>query len=141
MRVPALELHRRVWLTIEVDPVVVDLVHRLRAAGMGVHLATNQHEHRGAHMRTVLGYDELFDSSWYSWEVGAAKPDPAYFRAVLDGIGARAEDCLFVDDRDPNVRAAREVGLRAEQWTTSEGHHALADLLAQHGVVAPGWAP
>ena len=63
VRVPALELHRRVWLTIEVDPVVVDLVHRLRAAGLGVHLATNQHEHRGAHMRTVLGYDELFDSS------------------------------------------------------------------------------
>ncbi|GAB3833458.1 hypothetical protein [Kribbella italica] len=45
----------------------------------GVHLATNQECYRGAHMRTVLGYDDLFDVSCYSYDLGVAKPDPEFF--------------------------------------------------------------
>ncbi|MBJ7359871.1 HAD-IA family hydrolase [Nocardioides sp.] len=135
VRTPLLELHRQVWLTIEVDPVVVDLVRGLRSAGHAVHLATNQHQHRAAYMRDELGYDELFDSCWYSCEVGAAKPSPDYFTAVLAGLGATAGECLLVDDSRPNIDTARGLGMEAEQWTTRDGHEALRKALARHGLL------
>jgi putative hydrolase of the HAD superfamily len=134
VRTPFLELHRQVWLTIEVDQEVLAVVRRLREAGTAVHLATNQHVHRAAYMRDELGYGEHFDSCWYSCEVGAAKPDPAYFRAVLDGIGAEPGECLLVDDSARNVATALDLGMGAERWTTRDGHPALRKALARWGL-------
>jgi putative hydrolase of the HAD superfamily len=139
IRTPLLELHRQVWLTIEVDDEVLALVRRLREAGTAVHLATNQHRHRAAYMRDVLRYDDEFDSCWYSYEVGAAKPSPQFFTAVLAGVGARPDECLLVDDSSPNVDTARALGMSAEQWTTGDGLESLRKALARYEVRGAEW--
>lgn len=128
------ELYRRLWHDITVSPESLDLVARLRRAGYAVHLATNQHRQRGEHMRTSLGFDELFDESFYSWELGTKKPETSYFELALQRIGAGPAEVLFVDDMEVNVEAARAVGLHAEHWHLDRGHEALEGLLAQHGV-------
>jgi putative hydrolase of the HAD superfamily len=129
------EVFEAVWLAIEVDPTSRALVDELRAAGVGVHLGTNQERHRAAHMRTVLGYDHLFDVSCYSCDLGAAKPEPAYFERAVALLGDQAAGVLFVDDRADNVEAARSVGLRAEQWHLDDGHDRLRAVLHDHGVL------
>lgn len=48
-----------------------------------------------------------------SFEVGAAKPDPAHFFAALARAGARPEDALYADDRPELVEAARTLGIEA----------------------------
>ena len=65
----------------------LDLVRALRRGGYGVHLGTNQESYRAAHMREVLGYDGLFDVSCYSCELGAAKPDLAFFTEAAGASG------------------------------------------------------
>ena len=85
-------------------------------------------------MRTALGFDRLFDESFYSWELGTKKPEPTYFELALERIGAEPAQVLFVDDMEVNVEAARGVGLNAEHWHLDRGHEALTDLLARHGV-------
>lgn len=120
------------WLDIVVDERSRVLVHDLRRRGLGVHLATNQNPERRDHMRDVLGYDDLFDQSFYSCELGAAKPDPAYFSLVLDRLGAQAGEVLFVDDSVANVDGARGVGLLAEHWHLDQGHDRLDHLMARH---------
>lgn len=126
--------YEAVWNAIEVAPQSVDLVHRLRAAGYGVHLGTNQEQHRAAYMRSVLGYDALFDVSCYSCDLGAVKPERAYFERALDRIGAPADQVLFIDDHAPNVAGARAAGLAAEHWDLTRGLPELWTLLAGHGV-------
>jgi putative hydrolase of the HAD superfamily len=133
---PLEEVHRAIWLRIEPVEQTIALVSVLRRNGYGVHLATNQDRHRAAHMREVLGYDALFDVSCYSWELGARKPDPAFFAEAARRIGAQPAAILFIDDSARNVDAARDAGLAAEQWTFGSGHDALLDLLAKHGVSA-----
>jgi len=133
---PPEEVHRAIWLRIEPVEQTVALVSALRRKGYGVHLATNQDRHRAAHMREVLGYDALFDVSCYSWELGARKPDAAFFAEAARRIGAQPAAILFIDDSARNVDAARDAGLAAEQWTFANGHDALLDLLAKHGVSA-----
>jgi putative hydrolase of the HAD superfamily len=131
---PVAEVFRDVWLHIEPAAAVFALVAALRERGYGVHLGTNQERYRAAHMREVLGYDALFDVSCYSWELGAAKPDPAFFTAAARLIGAAPAAILFIDDTGPNIAAARAAGYAAEQWCLDDGHDALLELLAGHGV-------
>lgn len=124
----------RVWLTIEPVAETRELVEALRSEGVRCYLATNQDEHRGRHMHENLGYAELFDDCFYSYELGVAKPDPAYFSAVIDRLGLPEDEVLFVDDSSANVEAARSVGLRAETWHVDEGVDALEAHLRRHGL-------
>ena len=124
----------RVWLTIEPVAETRELVSALRTAGVRCYLATNQDEHRGRHMHENLGYAELFDDTFYSFELRVAKPDPSYFRAVLARLGLPAGEVLFVDDNAANVESARRVGLLAEQWHVDDGVDALRALLRGHGL-------
>jgi putative hydrolase of the HAD superfamily len=126
------EVYAAAWERIAVAASTVPLVESLRARGLGVHLATNQNPERAAYMRRALGYGELFDSCFYSCEIGAAKPEAAYFEHALAALGAPAGAVLFIDDAERNVEGARSVGLRAERWHLSEGEAALSALLSAH---------
>ncbi|QIG44408.1 HAD-IA family hydrolase [Nocardioides anomalus] len=137
------DLRPAVWHSIGLVPQTIALVRELRAAGYGVHLGSNQEQHRAAFMRTVLGYDQVFDVSCYSCDLGVTKPDPAFFTEAAARIGAAPETILFVDDTEANVHGARAAGLAAEHWWLRLGRPdrdlpRLVDLLARHGVRAAG---
>jgi putative hydrolase of the HAD superfamily len=124
----------RVWLTIVPQDGVRELVSALRAEGVRCYLATNQTEHRGRYMAENLGYADLLDGAFWSYELGLAKPDPAYFRAVVEQLGLEAHEVLFVDDSARNVEAARSVGMAAEHWHVDQGLPALRELLRSHAL-------
>lgn len=135
VRVPAGDVYRDVWHRVELVGETFALVRALRETGYGVHLGTNQERHRSAYMREELGYDEFFDVSCYSCDLGVAKPDPAFFAEAARRIGTAPRSILFVDDSSPNVEGARAAGFEAEQWSYEQGTDALLLLLAAHGVV------
>ena len=118
------------WRRATPDPPAWRLVRDLRAAGYLTVLATNQHEERREWMRTALGYDGLCDVDAYSCLLGAAKPDPVYFRAALEMAGVGAGEALFVDDSAENIVAAAALGLRTLHHPTDAGGRVL-----RHGVV------
>ncbi len=132
-------LHDRaleVWLTIVPQEEVRALVAQLRAAGTACYLATNQTEHRGRHMAENLGYDDLLDGAFWSYQLGLAKPDPGYFTTIVDRLGLAPAEVLLVDDAARNVEAAREAGLAAVHWHVDDGLPALRERLRGHGVPA-----
>jgi putative hydrolase of the HAD superfamily len=123
-----------VWLTIEQVPGTHELVRRVRDGGVRCCLATNQDVARADVMRRLLGYDDLLDHLFFSYDLGAAKPDPAYFETVLGRLGVDAGSVLFVDDSPRNVESARALGLAAETWSHEAGLPALEAVLASYGV-------
>jgi FMN phosphatase YigB (HAD superfamily) len=122
------------WHAIEVHADVLDGVRELAGRGVLRALTTNQNPPRAAWMRANLPYDELFDAQFYSCEIGLAKPDPAYFHHVLETLGVRAEDALFLDDTLANVESAARLGLRAELFARDAGRPELDRILALHGL-------
>ena len=66
------------------------------------------------------GIWRYFDAHVFSTDVGALKPDPAMYARILALLGARAEDCLFVDDLPRNLRGAEKAGMRAVQMARTE---------------------
>lgn len=78
-----------------------------------------------------------------SSRVGAAKPDPGFYRAALAALGPGADAdratyrggrVLFVDDTPANVDAARAAGLDGVRYRTPDD---LVPLLAQIAGRAP----
>jgi HAD superfamily hydrolase (TIGR01509 family) len=119
---------------IEVDPTMLGAVRGLRDLGVRCALATNQQNLRGTYMRGSLGFADVFDDQFYSWELGVAKPDLDYFRAILDKIATVPERVLFLDDREDNISGALTAGLRAELFPRDGGLDALHPILARHGL-------
>lgn len=122
------------WRQVRVEEATVAVVRELRAAGLGVHLATNQNDVRAAYLLEGLGYAELFDHCFCSCAIGATKDDPAFFAHVLAELGLPADQVLLVDDGPSYADTARAAGLRALTWELDEGVEALRRRLADHGV-------
>lgn len=55
------------------------------------------------------------DAAMISVQIGATKPDPRTFSAIVKKLRAQPEDCVFVDDRPRNILGARRFGIRAIQ--------------------------
>ena len=103
-----------VWDRYELDADALSVLASVRAAGYPCYLATNQQDYRRDRMRSVSGYDALVDGSFYSCEMGVAKPDPEFFRHIVTALARSPHSLLFLDDLAENVRAARAEGLHAE---------------------------
>jgi putative hydrolase of the HAD superfamily len=73
----------------------------------------------------------VFERSFFSFELGMNKRQPETFCAVLGALGAEPEHCLFIDNNSSNVRTAQSVGLHAIHF---ENAGQLTAALAQHGL-------
>jgi putative hydrolase of the HAD superfamily len=133
----SLETALELWTSISVETGVQEIITDLRATGIQVCLASNQESFKAAFMSTVLGYGALFDRQFYSCEIGHAKPDRAYFEAIVTATGIAPDRTLFIDDREHNVRSAREVGFVAEHFARLQGATELVRILQLHRLL-PG---
>ncbi len=71
---------------------------------------------------------DVFDVSLFSAEVGLRKPDERFYRLILERLGVEPGEAVFVDDFEPNIQAARQIGLQAIQFRNSD--QAREELLA-----------
>ena len=93
------------------------LAARFRQAGGKLGMLSNGVPEIVSRIRADREIDAFFDAVVVSYEVQLAKPEPEIYRVMLDRIGAPPADALFVDDRADNIQTARELGLRAVQFT------------------------
>lgn len=56
---------------------------------------------------------QYFDVVVASGDIGYAKPEPAAYQITADRLDVRCDECVFVDDREVFVEAARGVGMQA----------------------------
>ena len=80
-----------------------------------------------------MNIHHLFDDIVCSAEVGMAKPEAGIYTLAAERLGLNPGECVFVDDLDANVEAARQVGMQAVLFRTDKGDD-LRQLLAAVGV-------
>jgi putative hydrolase of the HAD superfamily len=108
------EIEVEIWT--HPNPGMFEWVSELRAAGIKTGLLSNMPWDLVNHVRRNCGWMEDFTFKTLSAEVSLIKPDPAIYEHTLRGLGAAALETLFVDDREPNVRAARALGMQAIEF-------------------------
>ncbi|MEV6606847.1 HAD family phosphatase [Kutzneria sp. NPDC051319] len=115
------------WLPT--DDKTVKLLDRLAGAGARLALLSNAPSSFGR-VAERQPWAERFTHLVFSADLFMAKPDVEIYAALVGKLGARAADCLFVDDRQTNVDGAVAAGLTAHLWTSADE---LADTLVRFG--------
>jgi putative hydrolase of the HAD superfamily len=114
---------------LEPRRVIIDLVKRARAAGVKTAALSNSWGTGYYDPYVGWGLDELFDAVVISDRVGLRKPDPAIYELTASKISLAPGDCLFVDDTEANLPAARELGMGTLFFTGADGEVAEIERL------------
>jgi putative hydrolase of the HAD superfamily len=118
---------------IEPNRPMIDYVAAARRRGLQTALLTNNVREWEPLWRAKLPeLDDLFEVVVDSAFVGMRKPERGIYELTLERLGGiAASDCVFVDDLDVNCQAARELGMTAIRFESSE--QALAELASALG--------
>lgn len=54
----------------------------------------------------------VFDKKIFSYEIGSLKSDEKTFKTILQQTGIIANETIFIDDNEENVKRAEEVGIK-----------------------------
>ncbi len=112
-----------------IEPTL-DLIRRLKGRyRLGLLSNTNEWHFRG-YIETVPVFP-LFDTVTLSYEVREMKPGERIYRDALAKLGVPPESCVFIDDVEENVAAARRLSMRGIRY---EGHERLMAALAELSV-------
>jgi len=115
--VPPEGLLKRMFAASLTVPVMYDMLRALRAAGIRTCLLSNSWG-PGGYPRE--DFPELFDAVVISHEVGMRKPELRIFRHAAELIGLAPDECVFIDDIEANVAAARACGMTGIWHDTPE---------------------
>jgi putative hydrolase of the HAD superfamily len=115
------ELNRwdaRLW-TVE-NPVMVDWQLAVKGRGLLTAILSNISDNVLASVEREFDWIHRFDVLVWSCQLGVVKPDPAIYRHTLAELGTQPEETLFIDDKRPNVEAARALGIQAIEYSSVE---------------------
>jgi putative hydrolase of the HAD superfamily len=98
----------------------IDYMRDLRRRGYRLAICTNNVREWEQRWRAMLPVDEIFDTVIDSAFVGTRKPEPEIYRLTLDALGVDAAAAVLIDDIEENCRAARELGMRAVWFQSTD---------------------
>jgi putative hydrolase of the HAD superfamily len=91
----------------------VALLDKLFARGVPLYCLSNMSSSTFAHLRERHSFWGVFRGIVISGDVRLMKPEPEIFQLLLQRYALPAAQTVFVDDNEPNVVAARALGLHA----------------------------
>jgi putative hydrolase of the HAD superfamily len=118
----------RMWTTE--NPAMVAWQAQLKQRGLLTAILSNMGDAVLASIEREFAWIHNFDVLVWSFQLHTAKPDPAIYRYVLEKLGTRPEETLFLDDKLANIQAAQVLGFKALLFSTVR--QLRADLIA-HG--------
>ena len=101
------------WEKIALWPIegMEDVVKKLKNNGVSVYILSNIPESiLNVDKQIIPGYN-LFDGIFYSFQHGVMKPQIEIFEKFLKYYNLKAQECIFIDDIEWNVEAAKKTGM------------------------------
>lgn len=108
------------WLhTFRENPQMAELLQSLKKQ-RPLYLLSNTNEVQYEWLQANYNVARHFEHLVLSYKVGCSKPEEEIYRLVLERSGLRAQDCLFVDDLERNVKAAARLGMNTIRFSGVE---------------------
>jgi phosphoglycolate phosphatase len=130
---PVIAAYRRHYEELDRDltfafPGIVQALNALKAAGVGLAIATNKHSRPARATLERLGILDLFQSIAGAEAVAHPKPHPDLILRVLAETGMAAEATVMIGDATVDLQMAAHANVAA--CAVAWGNHPLTDLLA-----------
>jgi FMN phosphatase YigB (HAD superfamily) len=84
-------------------------------------LVSNTNEAHFEFVRSKYRVVDYFDHHVLSYKVGSLKPDRRIFEQAIAKANRPAETLFFIDDREENIVAARQFGIKTHQFKSEAG--------------------
>jgi 2-haloacid dehalogenase len=122
--------HPRYWREIQaydqrwdeafgtIIPGTVAIHDELIAAGLKTYAITNFSWEKWITCLPRWPFLEKFDGVIISGLEELVKPDPRIYRVFCERFGYEPQQCVFVDDSEPNIVAARKFGMHGIHFTS-----------------------
>lgn len=114
----------------EAMQVSVSIMRELKALGYPVYGLSNWSAETFAMVRHRYPFLDELDDYLISGMVGHIKPGEEIYRTFLARVDRKAEECVFIDDSQPNVVTARRLGFTGILFTSAEQLRAELEALA-----------
>ncbi len=115
---------------------MADVVNRLKKKGIKCAVLSNKPHAQLLEIADVLFEDDMFDEILGHTTRFAPKPDPASMLYLIDKMGCKNDEVVFVGDSDVDIRLGKAAnvytvgvtwGFRGAEELKSEGADAIAD--------------
>ena len=106
-----------------------DWIDKLKEAGYKLYCITNFTPAGYEQCYDCISFIERFDGCVFSFREGIVKPDPEIYKTLLKRYELKAEECVFIDDTEENVRSAEKLGFAGIVFTGYEDAVARLDEL------------
>ncbi|MGO9464801.1 MAG: HAD family hydrolase [Isosphaeraceae bacterium] len=111
------------------------LIPWFKSRGYTLVLGSNTNILHSQHYRRQFAATlDHFDRMIFSHDVGVMKPAAEFYRACALAAGVPAASCVFVDDVDENIKAARQAGMSGHVYS---GTPQLIAALGRLGIEVP----
>lgn len=107
----------------------IDLIHIYQKKGYKVYILSNIPEDSYIYLKEHYNFINQVDGGIYSYQHKLIKPDVEVFEVLLDQYDLKANECIFIDDKKENIRAAERLGFYTI-WL--KDHAKLATLLKEN---------
>lgn len=95
-------------------------IEELKESGFKVLYLSNISEKLYNDCSKELDFIWQMDGGILSFQAKTIKPEKEIYRLLIDKFDLKPESCIFIDDRDVNVRAAGKAGLHTILFTSYE---------------------
>lgn len=92
---------------------MVLLAHDIKQKGLKVFLLSNNFKERAEYYGHYPWMQDVVDATYFSWKTGFVKPDLRAWETLLKENNLVAEDCLYFDDQEKNIKAAESLGIKS----------------------------
>lgn len=102
------------------DPDVLRQIRQFHSEGREMYVLSNNNPICSAHFKEMMAQEgclDCFKQMFFSFEWKLLKPGKPIYQKLVDTLGCRPEEILFIDDAISNVEGARSVGINAVLFT------------------------
>ena len=90
-----------------------EILNDLKASGFKLGILSIHGKEWVEYILKKFDLGSVFDAMSYSYQVGISKPDPQSYQIIMQELGSKPEECLFIDDTQQNISAAKRLGMHA----------------------------
>lgn len=101
-------IRKRYYESYALDNDVLELVKKLRQNGYKLFIFSGNMKTRVEYLENTYSYSQYFDKMIYSYELGATKPEPKFFEALIKSLDCESNEAVLIDDKQDNLNVLKK---------------------------------
>lgn len=114
---------------IRKKPYAEEIIGRAKKAGYKVYLLSNFSLQAFDEAASELSYIPLADGAVFSCDYHVVKPYPEIYNILLEKYNLKAEECVFLDDSEKNIKGGENCGIKGIVFTDLDDAMTKLDAL------------